>query len=997
MLGHIPNPRYATRSVLLAVSILILLGSAGTSKASVYYSLIIESQATVSSPEVILQNGTAGTSTIYTNNTSAKVEVAAAGDWWNANYSYRRRITITNNNATVSIPAKFTINFTIDTQQMVTDGKLQADGDDCRIVWWNSSSSSWLELDRLNTTNFNTTSTTMKFRTQTNIPGGNSDHNYFAYYGNTAATNPPSNGSNVYFFEDLFNRAISSTVGFGWTEQESGTADAQIASNPLVSTNVLDLYGADLSMDCIALHSLSGIDDTGRWVWEFGFVWDRDSSEASYEVYMQLGNSSMTQSSPWTGVGVFVSWTGTGIDTTIANAASTHEMLRVFDDDQTPTEVEVVSGGADIKLDVDYSTGDFKLYRDETLKGTYNFYQTILTYDTMRFVSDRISPSAVVKRGMDYTRLYLTLAPNPTVSLGSEGKKMEDYVDSDLSDVDDSADKGTHSNFSAQQYGPDSIYDNLTEESTHILELWVNEFTNLENDWAEVGASPYLDAIDYATNYIWVLSTDLDYESQFDFANSSNLGTINDVKVCLYAMNEAGGDDEIEVYLYNSTGGPYSIVQFAPTAGSWGWYNYSCLSTLPTWTEVNNGQLRVRAEKITGGNDVYVDGALLLINYTSIAVKSWGITDASTFTTSSSHTTYRYMGGTSPDVDNMKVTELHLYYSGTGTTAIALYTGGALDDPTGATKRTEAYNVSVVAGWNEIDVPDYDWEKNTVTWVGVCHEGGYTLYSSNSADAGDFQSERGRYRQDNPADGNETGPMPTNPGSPGQWNSYWMAVHVEYEAPNYELDLEVKWTNVDFDETNEYLCIYGGTMGSENITFNVWNGTAWQELLINLTSGWNNVSVASYLTSSDFTIRFKGTQESNDTVQDSWDIDATLLHVWTFVETTYDYVLRAKNTVTNSWEIRLKQYSNSSIGRLQNCTIYFHNSTDGTSSQIVIENGAFVNETGAWYDLGSLETIYIAMTVEANSTGTSYVRTYLEIRIPDTTTYLQYKITFEIT
>jgi len=306
-----------------------------------------------------------------------------SGNWWDLNYLYRKRISITNNNATVSIPAQFTINFTIDTQQMINDGKLQDNGDDFRIVWWNLSSSSWLELDRLNTTNFNTASTTIKFRTQDSIAAGGSDANYYIYYGYSGATNPPANGSNVYFFEDLFNRAASSTVGFGWTELEQSGADARIASNTLVSTNVLDLYGADASMDCIALHSMSGVDDTNRVVWEFGFVWDRDSAEGSYEVYMQVGDSSMTQSSPWTGVGVFVSWTGTGASTTIANGASAHEMLRVFDDDQTPTEVEVVSGGADIKFDIDFSKGNIKLYRDGTLKGTYNFYQTLSTYDTI--------------------------------------------------------------------------------------------------------------------------------------------------------------------------------------------------------------------------------------------------------------------------------------------------------------------------------------------------------------------------------------------------------------------------------------------------------------------------------------------------------------------------------------------------------------------------------------------------------------------------------------
>jgi hypothetical protein len=112
---------------------------------------------------------------------------------------------------------------------------------------------------------------------------------------------------------------------------------------------------------------------------------------------------------------------------------------------------------------------------------------------------------------------------------------------------------------------------------------------------------------------------------------------------------------------------------------------------------------------------------------------------------------------------------------------------------------------------------------------------------------------------------------------------------------------------------------------------------------------------------------------------------------------TYDYVLRVNNTVTDSWQIRFKEYSNSSVGRLQNCTIYFHNSTDGNSPQIVVENGSFKNGTGSWYNLGSSQTIYIAITVEASSTGTSYIYTYLEVRTPNTTTYAQYTITLKIT
>ena len=97
---------------------------------------------------------------------------------------------------------------------------------------------------------------------------------------------------------------------------------------------------------------------------------------------------------------------------------------------------------------------------------------------------------------------------------------------------------------------------------------------------------------------------------------------------------------------------------------------------------------------------------------------------------------------------------------------------------------------------------------------------------------------------------------------------------------NYELDLEVQWTGVDYSEAYEELCIFGGTMGSENIRVDVWNGSGWNNLFADLNLGWNNVTVTPYLTSSTFTVRFKGGTETSDSTQDNWEIDATLLHVW---------------------------------------------------------------------------------------------------------------------
>jgi hypothetical protein len=118
--------------------------------------------------------------------------------------------------------------------------------------------------------------------------------------------------------------------------------------------------------------------------------------------------------------------------------------------------------------------------------------------------------------------------------------------------------------------------------------------------------------------------------------------------------------------------------------------------------------------------------------------------------------------------------------------------------------------------------------------------------------------------------------------SPDTWQIDAALIRVWNEGEeNYELDLEVQWTNVDYDEDNEELCIYVGEVAAENLRVDVWTGSAWETVISSLNVGWNNVTVSSYLTSSTFTIRFIGETETGDTTQDYWTIDATLLHGWT--------------------------------------------------------------------------------------------------------------------
>ena len=186
---------------------------------------------------------------------------------------------------------------------------------------------------------------------------------------------------------------------------------------------------------------------------------------------------------------------------------------------------------------------------------------------------------------------------------------------------------------------------------------------------------------------------------------------------------------------------------------------------------------------------------------------------------------------------------------------------------------------------------------------------------------------------------------------------------------NYELDLEVQWTNSTVNLPNAELCIYGETMTSEDIRVDAWNNNAWQTLHTDLTAGWNNITVTNYLNDPTFTIRFKGANESSDTTQDSWEIDATLLHIWSdekvleieFIGSSNPSGWKQMNwTFTSAWtvgsvNITLQLYNYTAAHYSTGGYGYIAYVTDNTSctketrSQTIESNTChFRNETGHW-------------------------------------------------
>jgi hypothetical protein len=110
---------------------------------------------------------------------------------------------------------------------------------------------------------------------------------------------------------------------------------------------------------------------------------------------------------------------------------------------------------------------------------------------------------------------------------------------------------------------------------------------------------------------------------------------------------------------------------------------------------------------------------------------------------------------------------------------------------------------------------------------------------------------------------------------------------------------------------------------------------------------------------------------------------------------TYDFVLKVANQVTNAWKVSLKVYGSSNIARLSSTTISFHDGS--TNNQIIISGGNITQSEGSQYDLLGSTTIYISMSnIQAPTSGTSYVYVYLTVLRPNTSTYSLFIINFEI-
>lgn len=120
-----------------------------------------------------------------------------------------------------------------------------------------------------------------------------------------------------------------------------------------------------------------------------------------------------------------------------------------------------------------------------------------------------------------------------------------------------------------------------------------------------------------------------------------------------------------------------------------------------------------------------------------------------------------------------------------------------------------------------------------------------------------------------------------------------------------------------------------------------------------------------------------------------WYTGQTSDHNWQVLElgkANYNFVLKIVNRASESWKVRLRAYAQSNIEHLVNCSVYFRSETS-VSVQIQILNGKYSQHYGEWYDLAGLGSIYLAMEISAKNSETTSIYAFLEVLIPNTSTY----------
>ncbi len=222
--------------------------------------------------------------TICTINSFGRYNVLA-----NSTFQYFQPLIISVNDI---IPDNYSVSFSFDHKALVSSGKSLVSGDDIRIFYDQSGSFSGeqIELDRVldERSSWNLTNTKVWFKLKTGIASSDIDGNHYRlYYGNSSASVPPQNKSDVYeYFDDFEDSNMSNWTidGGGWSESngvlKSESGGAQVRNNKV---SILDSY-IEVKINKINSGQYVGIFNRSSDLNHF-YLFDRDGNASDWRLY----------------------------------------------------------------------------------------------------------------------------------------------------------------------------------------------------------------------------------------------------------------------------------------------------------------------------------------------------------------------------------------------------------------------------------------------------------------------------------------------------------------------------------------------------------------------------------------------------------------------------------------------------------------------------------------------------------------------------------------
>ena len=195
--------------------------------------------------------------------------------------------------------------------------------------------------------------------------------------------------------------------------------------------------------------------------------------------------------------------------------------------------------------------------------------------------------------------------------LADTGKLRTDALNNNVSSIENEL----------SAYIPTFLNYNVTiyPSSLETLELYVDGWNNIQDEWTKYGSSPWLNATGDGNRITDSIGAKT--QKEFTFVDTSKTGTINSINVSVYGEETLlipGDYAQLYVYIHNTTDWyEVGMLTYYYENGSI-WQNIDISNYLDIWNEINSAKLYLKSGTIYAPFDV--DAAKLVVNYfTSIS------------------------------------------------------------------------------------------------------------------------------------------------------------------------------------------------------------------------------------------------------------------------------------------------------------------------------------------------------------------------------------------